>query len=182
MIDDPSSDASADLFTICALIILTIYLGVEAVEFFGDGDGGRMARAPEFGEAYQHQPTFEGGEQYASSREEYSWYAMQLAKKRTIVIGPEAIKYAPDENGRLMPTGEVYDENTPFEELDKDTAVGGVMPFQGHFVDDEGMACFFTGKPVARTPEYLALLEGRDAERKETANPLDDDRDKDDDE
>ena len=43
------------------------------------------------------------------------------------------------------------------------------------FVDDEGISCDGSWKPVARTPEYLALLEeGRDAERKETANPLDD--------
>ena len=44
------------------------------------------------------------------------------------------------------------------------------------------MQCDATEKPVAHTPEYQALLEGTDAERKETANPLDDDRDKDDDE
>ena len=122
----------------------------------------------------------EGGD-WASESETDSWYAMQLAKKRTIVIGPKVSKYAPDENGKLMRTGEEYDKNTPFEELDKFDAVS-LMPDQGHFVDDEGMACTVTEKPVARTPEYQALLEGADAERKETANPLDDDRDKDDDE
>lgn len=183
MIDDPSSDASADLFTICALIILTIYLGVEAVEFFGDGDGGRMAQAPEFAEAYQHQGRYEGGDSYPSSDEKdtLTWYAMQLAKKRTIVIGPTMTKYAPDEDGFPMPTDEEYDEDTPFEELDELTAVK-LMPSQGEFVDDEGMQCIATHKPVAHTPEYQALLEGRDAERKETANSLDDDRDKDGDE
>lgn len=47
-IDDPASSTSADMFTWLSLVVLGIYLLVEAAEFCTTADGGKFTMAIEF--------------------------------------------------------------------------------------------------------------------------------------